>query len=507
MKQKIINPFPSLTDVIFIVVFLICIFNSYTILSDGDTGYHIRAGEYILAHREIPHQDIFSYHKPVFPWVAHEWLSEIIMALLHRAWNLNAVVLFFTLSISTVCSLVFLFLKRESNILIALAVSLLTIQTTMVHWLARPHIFTLLIVVFWYKILSDFQYKNKNRIYLLPIIMLLWVNLHGGFIIGFLLLGIYGLGNLLQFPKAENVSKFKVFFVTGVLCLMTSLINPRGYEILFFPFKFLSHKYLLDHNTELLSPNFHYFMPFTAYLFLVLAIICFCKLRLDFIETLIFIGFTYLALTSMRHIPLFAIVMAPIVNKRLHDSWRRAHFRLKEGIENFSGRIGAMDQAACIFIWSLVVFFCVVLFLHLKDLNLSFSPKHKPVDAVNFLLKENITGNMFCDDEFGDYIIYKAWPQYKVFMDGRNDMYGTRIIKQYHQIISLKRPWKALLKKYDTNWVIFPSKAPLSAALNASNDWKLIYSDKVASIFVRNVPQNYSLITKHPRIRLASVMQ
>jgi len=184
---------PSIVDIIFISLFLFLSFSAgKDLLNDGDTGYHIRAGEYIIDTVSIPKHDLFSFISPPLPWTTHEWLSEVIMALIHRASGLTGITIFFSFLISFVYYLLYCITKtEEDNIILAVFLVLLIITSSQLHWLARPHIFSLIIMIIWYYLLDEYQYRQKNRLYLLPPIMLLWVNLHGGFLTGFILIGIY----------------------------------------------------------------------------------------------------------------------------------------------------------------------------------------------------------------------------------------------------------------------------------------------------------------------------
>ena len=135
----------------------------------------------------------------------------------------------------------------------------------------------------------------------------------------------------------------------------------------------------------------------------------------------------------------------------------------------------------------------------------SFDPKIKPMAAIEFLKKEKIPGNMFNNDEFGDCLIYAASPMYKVFIDGRLDMYGTDHFKEYRKVTSFKQGWEKVIDKYNISWIIFDTDTALSRHLLIDKDWKLIYSDKVASIYVKNVPAYRDLIKKYDSVRPAVI--
>lgn len=319
---------PRLADIVFAMLFFcITVIFAQKLLGDGDTGYHIRAGEYIIRTLSIPRQDMFSFISPPIPWTAHEWFSEVIMAAVHSRFGLTGVVVFFAGLIALVYCLLFRMLRRlNGHILVALALIMLVITSSIMHWLARPHIFSLLLTVVWYDLLDRYQYRDDNRLYLLPFLMLFWVNLHGGFISGFVLLGIYGAGNLALSRFGEEAKRrtahrrWRQLLIITLFCLAASLANPFGYHILLFPFTLVSDRYLMDHVIEFLSPNFHQiiFLPFRILLLSVLILLAASRKRLNIIELVLLLCFVSMALYSARYITVFAIIAVPIV-ARLAD--------------------------------------------------------------------------------------------------------------------------------------------------------------------------------------------
>src|SRR4030067_1954041 len=208
---------PSISDVIFILILAIVLSVKGNILGDADTGYHIRAGEYILKNLKIPHYDIFSFTTPPIPWTAHEWLSDVILALIHKGSGLSGLVVAMTIVIASAYTVLLKFLRSSGiNIIVAALVVALAAGASTIHWLARPHIFSLLLTLIWYIVLDTYQSKKRNYLYLLPLLMVLWVNLHGGFIAGFMLLAVYITGNLL-----------KVIFVSPV-GIIHGALNPSN---------------------------------------------------------------------------------------------------------------------------------------------------------------------------------------------------------------------------------------------------------------------------------------
>jgi len=126
-----------------------------------------------------------------------------------------------------------------------------------------------------------------------------------------------------------------------------------------------------------------------------------------------------------------------------------------------------------------------------------FPEKTAPMAAIEFLRNNPIRGNMFNNDEIGDYVIYELYPQYKVFVDGRSDMYGTPIMKEYMKVVAIDRGWKDILSKYDINYIFFYTDSVLVRHLLTDTAWRCIYSDNVASIFLRNIPENAAAIARY----------
>ncbi|MBJ6751052.1 hypothetical protein JFN91_12585 [Geomonas sp. Red421] len=502
---------PSIGDFLFTSIFLLITLNlGQKLLSDGDTGYHIRAGEYMLGTHSIPHQDMFSFLSPPLPWTAHEWLSEVIMALVHQGWGLSGVVIFFAFLLALSCFLLFRMMQSDdSDILVSLLVVLLVGGAAQLHWLARPHVFSLVIMVAWYYILDQYQYQGRNLLFLLPLIMIPWANLHGGFMVGFILLGAYFLGNLLDAffsqgeGRGESLPRLRGLGLAILACGAASVVNPYGFHILLFPFQLTSSKDLMDGVSEFLSPNFHeyYIKYFELLLFVLLATVGLSRYKLNLVEMILILLFTHMSLFSARYIPLFAIIVAPVIARRLTRVLRESDSGFARFVKQRSRNIAAIDDCTTGYLWPLAAVAAVVIMVHSGRITFQFDPKIKPMAAIEFLKRERIPGNMFNNDEFGDCLIYGAAPAYKVFIDGRLDMYGAERLKEYFKVTAFQPGWEKILEKYQISWIIFPADATLSRHLLIHPDWKLIYADEVTNIFVRNNAQHRYLMEKYRDVR------
>jgi len=258
MTGKIKYILPSMAQFLFLILFLHLSVNAgQHLLDDADTGFHIRGGEYMLETRSIPAHDPFSFSAKPLPWSTHEWLSAAGMGLLRQVFGLTGVVLFFALLISLVYSVLFKSVRASGrNILLDLAIILLVIGSSRLHWLARPHIISYLLLIAWYFLLDSYQYRRKNLLYLLPLVMLLWVNVHGSFVLGIVLLSIYLACNFARgyLTRADERGFYKEkargLLPATVACLLVILVNPKGFHVFAFPFEMLSHRFAMDNINE-----------------------------------------------------------------------------------------------------------------------------------------------------------------------------------------------------------------------------------------------------------------
>ena len=499
---------PSLSQMAFLIVFIACFSGSGSfLLSDGDTGYHIRAGEIILKDLAVPRHDPFSFITPTLPWTAHEWLSEVVMAIVHNALGLPGIVFLFALLLSTTYLLLFRWIRSSKrNILVDLMILVLVLLSSRIHWIARPHVFSLLLIVLLYQILILHQEDRGNYLYMIPPLMLLWVNLHGGFIVGFLFMGIFLSGYFLGFlasngeERTVSANKGKQLSLVCAISVLAACMNPFGVHAFLFPFRLLSDTYLMDHVQEFKSPNFHDAVRYRYLLLFLIGILGLSKARITAMELMLVLSFTSMALYSARYIPLCAIVYSPILSKYgdiLIQQYRGSGSGLLRQRSRVYEEIDASAKGHVIPLFVLVFFAALA-----AGMIPAHFQKWAPKAAIEFLQANPIRGNMFNHDEIGDYVIYWLYPRYKVFVDGRSDMYGTPIMKEYSKVANMEPGWKDVLDKYNINYIFYYTDSVLVGHLLTDVGWRQIYTDNVGSIFLRNTPENAETINRYAPDRM-----
>ncbi|MBI3312938.1 MAG: hypothetical protein HYZ83_01700 [Candidatus Omnitrophica bacterium] len=319
MKKTLINRTKSIFtpqpgDFFFLLLFIFVAVRGQTLLMDGDTSLHIRAGQVILSTHGFPKENIFSF-VPNLKWGPYEWLSQTLTALIYGWSGFAGVIIFFSFLIAWVHSLVFEDLRKRTYPLAAILLMGLMLFNSRLHWLARPHIFSLLFYWVFYRVLEKYQNENTNKLYFLPLLMILWVNVHAGFVLGTAFIAIYITGNLWralqnQSERNRHLEKAKVFALTFFACAVAASINPDGFYMLVFPFELLSK--IFNNIRELVSPDFHAFPAFGVYLILMTITFAFSSASMNIFQLLFLILALHISLSSIRHIPTAVLITVPI---------------------------------------------------------------------------------------------------------------------------------------------------------------------------------------------------
>jgi hypothetical protein len=503
---------PSFADLFFLVLLGILAFSpmSAGLLGDADTGWHIRSGEQILATHAIPRTDPFSYTKHGEPWYAWEWMYDVVIAAIHHVSGLNGVVLFTAAVISVTFALLFRFiLRRSGNLAVAAFLTLLAAAAAQVHMLARPHVLSWLLTLLWVENLCRFEDGERSALLWLPPLMLLWVNLHAGFVLGLGLLGVSAVGCIwrsLSAPRDGDREKIAQLFIVFSVCLLTTLLTPYGYRLHIHVYQYLSNSFLMNNIDEFKSPNFHVFVYEYFELFIPLVIVgaMLGRDRLTPTRLLLLLFSLHAGLYAARNIPISAIIMSLVLGPLLTLAisprsdcssrlrWLRSILDIGQGISDSmthleSGLRGHVPAAV-------VMAASVALVLHggrvlsKQILSAHFDEKTFPVKAAQFVAQRGIRDHLFSSDTWGAYLIYRLYPGTKVYFDDRHDFYGEAFVKEYGKAIVGSRQWREPLDRYQVKWVLMPVDSPLSSLLRESHDWRAEYDDGLAILFSRASP-------------------
>ena len=524
---------PSVGDLIFAALLGLLAYTTLSVrlLGDAGIGWHIRTGQIILATHAIPRVDPFSATMSGRVWFAWEWLYDALVGWLDRAAGLNGVVLFTALVIAAVFAWTFrLLLRRGTNILVALLLVLLAASAAMIHFLARPHVVSWLLTVAWFWILDSsdtgcasdsksFATSESNRrrgwiLWLLPPLMLVWVNVHGGFVVGFALLAIYWCSAAWQWlrPSGDRFDDIlrkiragqllRVLTLTGILSGLATLVNPYGFQLHVHIYRYLTNRFLIDHINEFQSPNFHYVAQkcFAGLLLLTLVALAAKKReagRVRVSQALIILFAVYSGLYASRNIPVSSLLLILVIAPWLSEAMDRFSFR-RMGERGFSSpqslqRMEAVESSLRGHLWpiAMVLLTCWIAAhggkLGAKPLmDAYFDATRFPAAAVDYLAKEDVQGPLVSPDDWGGYLIYRLYPRVRMVIDDRHDFYGEQFLKSYLKMVNAEPGWQDFLQQSRAHCVVVPKDSALANLLEETAGWKAIYSDEVATVFVRS---------------------
>ncbi len=452
--------------------------------SDGDASMHWRCGEWMLQHRQLLRADPFSHTRLGAPAVPKEWLAQITLAAAGRLAGLAGLAAVGALLIATAFALVHRQLIREGNdALVATLVTLLAAWASSAHWLARPHAFSFVLAALWCANVRRLDRDEPRATLALAGITALWVNLHGAYLAGFLLLGAYWLGAWIE----RDRRKLRRFTIAGIVCGGASMLNPSGVMLHVHNLGFLRSGYFRDWLAEYASIRFDSpdalgFALWLALMFLTLAL---GRPRLRAGEKLVLFSWTYFALFAARNIPLLAIFSAPILAPALSQAARARWPRSEQGWPALLERLHNISTAGRGGFVLAGIAAAVIVFVPRPT---EFPAKEWPVDAVAFIQAhpEDFAGNMFNQYMWGGYLL-QYLPEHKTFVDGRSDFFGEELVKEFTATAGLHTNWPAALDKYHVAWTLMPRDHRLNAALALVPAWQRAFSNETAVIYRRSL--------------------
>lgn len=494
---------PSLGAMLWVAAFIgVLTKGSQMINADGDLALHIAVGEYILENRTVPLYDVFSHTMPGEPYTPHEWLAEVVVALAHRLMGLDGTVLLTGLVIATAFWLVH---KRNQltshSFLTLLLVGALVLLTSANHWLDRPHIFTFLFLALWLAVMEAMRRGRVKLAWLLPLLMLPWVNLHGGYMTGLITWALYGLGLVWDgylFKTSDWVAlpvKFwRYYLAGGAASLLVTLLNPSGIGLWKTNLGFLASDFMVNHLDEYKSPDFHDFTywPFLACILLLLLGFGLGKKKARAEWLFPALAWMAMALYSTRNIPLFVIVAAPLLALTLQDLITQySETKLVRWLTRVDGNFSQLDASMKGGLWPALVVALSVIGLSAgvrfdkQRIGNNFDPQIFPVEAVNWLEDHPQSGEVFNYYTWGGYLLYRDQSAYKVFIDGKIDFYGEELASEYLRVIYTEPGWESILDEHGVDWALLPVEEKAAQLLAASADWTVVYQDATALIVHR----------------------
>ncbi|MBE9531987.1 MAG: hypothetical protein IME98_04190, partial [Proteobacteria bacterium] len=523
-----------------ILLLLLVFSQAFVNIYDYDVWFHIKAGEYMLSNFEILSRDVFSYTALDSPWVAHEWLFEVMLYIIAAIGSLVAVTVF---KAAVICAIFALYLRHFRRISISMPVTIvfLTLASLLARerFIERPEIISYLFSAAFIVMLETIR-RNRtgliswkdDRLWLFPVLMVLWANFHSGAIFAIAICGAYASGEILSSLAkglfgANKMSlkeiiggsvKLRVFFSIFIAIFFVGFLNPNTLHVYTYPFLALDISSqtglnLAEYTKPLWARDSLFFISFAISLIIILINIIFNRRAIVLAHMMLYIFFSALALKFNRNIAIWAIVVVPFIAFYFEEiiSWWSAvspsHPFKGEGLKVARGEKlpvrGGGVLRPLILVGSIILSIAMVApFVVSTVQSNSWGPGIKegrfPEAAISFLDDNSITGNMFNSYEFGGYILWRSYPERMVYIDGRSDIY-TELLMEQKKLSILG--FEKLIEKYDVNYLIMSYSKTTAGYVNPNpvfgSELALIWFDDVSMVYLRRTDENEELIRRY----------
>ncbi len=477
------------TERLMLIILFVMVFALATrVPVDTDTWWHLRSAEHTLMQGMI-YADPFSFSRAGDPWINHSWGAQIIM---YGFWRLleNGGLALYTSLLAT-AGMALVFRMCSGNTYVRAFAVIMGAATAAIFWSARPQMMSFFFSTLLLYLLFLVKYRRHDYLWFIPLMLLVWGNMHAGFSIGFILLGGFIAGEILNNlfrAGAADVVPWRTLgklMLIGVISAVALVVNPYGFAMLGVPFETINIGTLGDFIQEWLPPDFHErnVLPFVALLLGTFGVLGASSKRLDWTDFVLFCGTALMAFLAARNIAVFAVVAVPVFTRHLDVLLTERGWVLTP-IKVAKPGMARLNLALLLLI---VLGATASIFSTLSPQNIAAEQGERlPVAAVQYLREHPHAGNLFNSYNWGGYLMF-ALPDTPVFVDGRTDLYRDEFLTRYLLTTTARGDWRGVLDQYAIGCVFVEAGSGLAAALRSEPGWQLAYEDEAAVIFVRTL--------------------
>lgn len=458
------------------------------LLSDPDTHWHIAVGNWMMAHGAAPTVDPFSFTFLGQPWIAKEWLSQLLMASAFKLGGWGGVTALAAGALGVSFALMMRLVLRDIKPVPAALFTIAAIAMTAPHFVARPHVLAFPFMLIWVAGLVRAVEERRAPEPLLLLAMLLWANLHGGFTLGLLLAGAFALEAVIGARDAvERKTLLAGWAKFGAGALLASCITPYGPEPILVTLRIFGIGDTLATISEWRSPDFQK-QPLQELILLVALYAALSRgLKLPLLRLLIVLGLLHLYLRHARNAELLAMLAPLAIAPLLARQWPSLRPDASDGKgSSLAAQAAALVQPAGVAAIAVAIVCCALFAAFvIRHAAIAPPPQTMPSVAMAYAKQAGLTGRVLNHYNFGGYLIHAGVP---TFIDGRGELYGGDFIKRYSEMVSLRSndPLDEVLDRYRIEWTLLPPDQPANKLLARLPGWRQAYADEAAVIFVRS---------------------
>ena len=469
-------------------------------VQDPDFWWHIRIGQWMVENGRLPATDIFTYTAQSHIWTDHEYLTEVLMWLIYSKAGAIAISVFFGLITYAGFYLMYRQVRRQPFVFVALGLALGAVAGAPI-WGPRAQMITFALTCLELYWLQGYLSGRSRSLQFFPLVMALWANLHGGWVIGFVWLGVALVAELIGWvwepSNPAHRAHVRFLAIITAVSAVAVLATPHGFSLILYPFQTVASDAQQRLIVEWFSPDFHqvYLRPFE--LMVLLLVVGFALRRPSVYEVLLSLAGLALALQSVRNLALFVAAATPVLVNSYSEYWKEISKSRGWKLTLPSQPVFALITAVALLAITLVTV------VHIAG---ETSPSHQqsitattyPVGAADWLAAHpDVGARMYNQYGWGGYLAYRLYPQpnRRVFIFGEAALMGDDLLNKYEDVQTLRSDWKQILDRCQVDYVVYNRGAALANVLAAEPAWQLVYQDSVAVIYVR--PRIDTLLPVH----------
>ena len=508
---------------------LVYLASTYKITGDDDFFWHLATGRYIITHGVVPDKDIFGFATQGVEWIPFEWGWDVITHGLNSVGGYNLILVLRSVIFVLIFYLFFRLLRKYNVNSIVIFIVLFTLLVAIMDRLSpRPHILTYLFFITLITILTSIKYSEREkyfkRLYYLPLIFLIWGNIHMGVLAGGLFLFIFTVTEIIIFyyPKRFSSVEIKPFskiqiqrlFIVSVICALVLFINPHGLHTYIYAFEHTKMK-MLETVNEWRSPFDTFFATgfvttlYKIMLFSGLLILIYSYSKRDLLFAMVYIGFAIYSVRAIRLTVDYEIIITFFLAVALN------YFVYKM---SSSGTIGKPIRFILYNNYVKVILIIPLLFIiynipseeiyhilrYYRPFGYGIDKDFIPVQLFDFMKENNISGRPFNQFGTGGYLVWN-FPDQKNFIDSRN--LNDDIFNEYNSIMNKAPGFERKLDNYGIDYIIYLDpdlirraqelKGTVVSYFSVNPSWKLVFWDDKSLLFVKNIARFSDVISKY----------
>lgn len=471
----------------FIAVLIVTVYHySYFNSADTDLWGRLFSGSIYLTKGWVYHNDIFSFVPTLQPWVDHEWISGILFFLSVKFLGEPGILLIKLILIILTMYLIFLgaYLRENTPKSILFYILILFGLFPSFGSNVRPHCFTFMFFTLWLFLLEYSRMKNCNKyLFVMPVTMLLWVNMHAGCISGLALIAVYILSNLIEKKPIKPYLLILLFSIGVMFC------NPYflNYFIYIKDELLSSHSYILEWMSVNLMDINNYIWYKILLVLTIVGVIFSRRKKTDPVALILLISLAIIGFKVGRHNTMFVIVCGVFVYEHLYDIYQNI-------VDKITSSYGDKVKLRAQFIFENVIpLFVILVYLpfvlktDLLNWKLALKPDEYPVKVVIFIKENNLKGNILLPFKWGNYVTWKTYPEIKVSCDGRFiTVYPPESFKLSNDFYYVNKGWNEIFKKYSIQYLLIDKKSPIFKKRKMLKNWHIINEDEVSVLMISN---------------------